>query len=521
MKLKFIFLFLLMIISCLSNAQIFASDSLSRVINIKAIELLSKYESAVKFNSRSKFVEFTGLFYSPNTLIFNDVMPENQLKQKVTPDEYLRLIRSHYADTSFYSVEISPYEIGIVTLEGNDIANVSILAKKKVSSVAKNGLIYVDTFSIRVDVIYEIPAKKFSIFDIACIERRESYMQVYAQYRGLFNKKMLTNDTIWVNDKIFRVEKNGYTLLKNVTKSSEFLFIPFHHPVMFKMYRVPDNIPFVRNKLDLEKDKNIVKVNFWKWMVFADFQYHFIPNGASPIKPDGDTLGINPINNGSFSNYLMINLVRRTTPKGYFSLKFGGGADVFNYQLNLASQETSYQDIDPDGDPYLRINRVYNIKERHNIVYATAPLVLEKGFTFGKNSVYIQGAYYFMMKYSSGYSLDADAAYSGYYDYLFGLTISENGIYDFGVYDFKLRALPLVVDNLITSYSLGVGYTRQLSRTVYLDLGMNYRGSNTYLFLEDNKRLSDSRNGINSLTNLNNKYRIQYFNMNIGISVKI
>lgn len=510
-----------MIASIASNAQIVASDSLSRVINIKALELISKYERVIKFNSRSNFDAFAGLFHSSKTLLFNDVMPENQLKQKVTPEEYLKLIRKYYSDTSFLSVEVTPYEIGIVTLEGNDIANVSILAKKKITSVTKSGLYYIDTFSVRFDIIYEISIKKFSIMELANIVRRESYLQVYSQYRGFFNKRILSNDSIIVNDKIYRVENNGYTLIKDVTKSSEFLVLPYHNPVLFKMYRVPDNIPFVRNKLDVERDKNIVKINFWKWMVFADVQYHFIPNGASPIKPDGDTLGINPVNNGSFSNYIMFNLARRTTPKGYFTVKFGGGADVFNYQLNLANQVNTYQAIDPDGDPYLRINKVYNIQEKHNLVYATAPLILEKGFTFGKNSVYVQAAYYLMLRYSSTYSLDADAAYSGYYDYLFGLTISENGIYDFGVYDFKLRALPLVVDNFVSSYSVGVGYSRQISRIVYLNMGFNYRDSNAYLFLEDKKNLSDSKNGINSLTNLNNKFKIQYFNMNIGINVKI
>ncbi len=521
MKFKVIFILLWVLSTSVSRAQIFATDSMSRVINVKALALISKYESIIKFSNKNNFDDFSGLFHSTSSVIFNDVMPENELNTKITPDEYLKLIRKYYADTSFLSVEVSPYEIGVVTMEGADIANVSILAKKKIWSIAKNGLDYTDTFNVRFDIIYEISSKKFTISTISNVDRRGSYIQLYSQVRGFGNKTMLSNDTILINDKIFKVGSNGYTLLKNTTKSSEYLIIPYHNDVMFKMYRVPDNIPFFRNKLDTKKDKNIVKINFWKWMVYADVQYHFIPNGASPIKPDNDTMGINSINNGSFSNYVMFNLCRRTNTKGYFNIKFGGGADVFNYQLNLASHINAYQSIDPDGDPYLRINKVYNIREKHQLVYVTAPLVIQKGFTFGKNSVYVEGAYYFMLKFSSTYSMDADASYSGYYDYLFGLTINENGVYDFGVYNFQLRSLPLPVSRFITSYSFGIGYNRQLSRTVYFNVGVNYRNSNTYVFDDNLKSLSDSRNGINSLTNLNNKFRIQYFNMNMGISVKI
>jgi hypothetical protein len=256
-------------------------------------------------------------------------------------------------------------------------------------------------------------------------------------------------------------------------------------------------------------------------MVFVDFQYHFIPDGSSPIKTLNDTLGVNTMNQGSFSNFIMFNITRRVSNKGYWSVKFGGGADVFNYQLNLASQHSKYFAVDPDGDTYLRTNKVFNIRETHNLVYATAPFILQKGFTFGKNSVYIQAVYYLMLKYSSSYNMDANATYSGYYEELFGLTISENGIYDFGTYDFNLRGIPLLPKSMVSSYGIGIGYNRQLSRKVYFDCGLNYRTSNTYLFQEDPKRLSDSYLGLNSLTNLNHQLKVEYVNMNFGLSIKL
>ena len=521
MKLKYYFIVLLMCISSYSNAQIVPSDSTSRVINAHSLQLISQYEDAMQFSKKSNFDDFLKLFHANNTLVFNDVMPHNKLQEKVTPSDYVQLIKKYYTDTSFVSVTVEPYEVGVVTFEGNDVANLSILAYKYVNSIARSGIYYTDTFNVRFDIIYDFDTQSYEIVNIASVDRRDSYMQVYPQYRGFLNKSNLKNDSIYVNGVMFPVNPLGYTQLKNVNLKSEFLFVPYHKDVMFKMYRVPDNIPIIKNKLDLKKDKNLVKINFWKWMVFVDFQYHFIPDGSSPIKTINDTLGVNTMNQGSFSNFIMLNITRRVSNKGYWAVKFGGGADVFNYQLNLASQHSKYLAIDPDGDSYLRINKVFNIRETHNLVYATAPFILQKGFTFGKNSVYIQAIYYLMLKYSSKYNMDAKATYSGFYEQLFNLTISENGIYDFGTYDFKLRGISLMPKSMVSSYGIGIGYNRQLSRKAYFDFGLNYRTSNTYLFQEDPKRLSDSYLGLNSLTNLNHQLKIEYVNMNFGLSIKL
>lgn len=521
MKLKNYFIVLFLCFYSISKAQIVPSDSMSRVVNVHALALISNYEDAIQFKNKSNYDNFLKLFHSNSTLLFNDVMPHNKLQEKVTPAEYIQLIKKYYADTSFVSVTVNPYEMGLVTFEGNDAANISILAYKQVVSIARSGLYYIDTFNVRFDILYDFETQKYEITNIASVDRRDSYLQVYPQYRGFLNKSSLKNDSIYVNGVLFPVNNLGYTQLKNVNLKSEFLFVPFHNEVLFKMFRVPDNIPLIKNKVDYKKDKNLVKINFWKWMVFVDFQYHFIPDGSSPIKTKQDTLGVNPLNQGSFSNFIMMNITRRVSNKGYWSIKFGGGADVFNYQLNLASQHSKYFAVDPDGDTYLRTNKVFDIRETHNLVYATAPFILQKGFTFGKNSVYVQAVYYLMLKYSASYKMDARATYSGYYEQLFNLTISENGVYDFGTYDFKLRGIPLLPKSITSSYGLGIGYNRQLSRKAYFDFGINYRTSSDYLFQENPKRLSDSYLGLNSLTNLNHRLKVDYLNMNFGISIKL
>lgn len=521
MKLKNYFIVLFILFTSNSYSQIFANDSVTRVVNIKALNLITDYENAISFKTKANFENFKSLFNNSSTLIFNDIMPHNKLDERVNPSEYISILKKYYSSTSFIEVKVSPYEVGAVTHEGPDLLNVSVFAKKYVSSISLTGLYYIDTFNVRFDIIYDLAENRIVINDIASIERNGIYAQVFSRYRGLFYNYKLKSDTILVNDIQYALDTNGYTLLKDIYYRNEYLFVPLNKQVLFDTYKFKPNIPLFKNRLNLKKDKNIVKVNFWRWLVFADFQYTFIPSSTAPIKIDDDKYGINPVNTGTFSNYFMFNIIRRVSPKGFFALKFGFGADFFNYQLNLNSYINSYPSVDPDGDPYLRINKVYNIQERHNSIYLTAPLTIQKGFSFGKNSIYLQASYYLMSKYSSSYNMDAKATYSGYYDYLFNLTISENGVYDFGTYNFKLRALPTETNNFIKSYSLGIGYNRQLTRTIYFDFGLNYRTSSDYLFIENIKTLSESRNGINSLLNLNNKLRIDYVNLNFGLSIKI
>ena len=396
----------------------------------------------------------------------------------------------------------------------------SIFATKYVNSITKSNVVYIDTFNLKIDIIYLFDVNDCKIYNIKSLEKREKYIQVYPQYKGFRNTTAMPSDTIIVSGIVFPVNKEGYVMLKNINVSQDFLFQPYKKPVFYKTYKVPDYIPIRKNKFD-DKDKNIVKINFWKWMAYADIKYHFIFNGESPIQLANDTFGINIMNNGSFSNFVMLNLVRRVNEKGYWSVKFGGGVDVFTYTSYLKSNVNSYAAIDPDGDPYLRINKVSNIKEKHNLTYLTAPFVIEKGISFGRNSFFINAAYYVMLNFSATYNQDADALYAGYYDYLFNLTIQENGVYDFGTYKFEMRNLPLIVDPMVMAYGFGIGYNRKITRKAYFDVALNYRKSIGTLFVENDLNLSDSFKAINTLPNLNHEYTLNYINIGFGISIKL
>ncbi len=501
------------------KAQILANDSLSRLINNKVITKLSEFETCLKFNDIKKKKEFLSFFHNSNSPIANDIMPDNHMQEKVTPSEYIRLIQKYYTDSSFYKVIFKPYEISEISVE-DEFASLSVYALKFVNSITKSSVPYVDSFNVKIDFVYLFNTQTVEINSISLVEKRFNYWQVYPQYKGLWKSQNLALDTVLINGKIFPVNKYGYVQLNDIEYQKELLFQPFKRPVFYKTLKYLEYIPIRKNKLD-PKDKNITKANFWKWMMYADFRNHVVFNGESPIKLASDTFGISIMNNGSFSNFVSLNLTRRVSEKGSLSLKLGAGVDVFAYSSYLKNNINTYPAVDPDGDPYLRINRIYNLKETHNLTYLTLPFQVEKGFTFGKNTVFFNVAYYFMLRFSATYNQDADALYAGYYDYLFNLIIQENGVYDFGAYQFEIRNLPLTINSTAMSYGFGLGYSRQITRKMYVDAAFNYRKSIGYLFAENKLSLSNNNSYLNSITNLNHQYIIDFMNISIGLSIKI
>jgi hypothetical protein len=509
---------LIHLFSLSSFAQILANDSLSREINVKALSFIQQYNSVLKFKSKADGKKFEELFLHQNVKIFNDVMPDNSLQTKVLPSEYIQKIMEYYSDSGFLEVTVRAYELGPITVE-DDYASLSVLASKFVSSITKANVAYEDTFKIRLDIVYDFKKQKCFYSDISSTEKRGKYVQLNPHYRGFFLRDTIVNDTILINGLEYYVNNEGYALIKNMYEERDLFIQPIKNLVLFKSYSLPVHIPILKNKLD-KKDKNIVKLNFWRWKVFAEFKYQTVFNGESPVKLASDTFGIVTKNGGSFSNYISMNLVRRVNEKGYWAIKIGAGADVYSFTNYLFKNRSTYEAIDPDGDSYIRINDLNEIVERNKLVYLTAPISIEKGFTYGRNSFFVNASYFLMLNLRATFDMDANAQYSGYYEDI-GITFTENGVYDFGAYNFQLRNLPTMVDSRVMAYGLGFGYNRELNRRAYLELGVNYRKSIGYVFLENKLNLSDNYQQIRNISNLNHTFGIEYINLSVALNIKL
>lgn len=134
-----------------------------------------------------------------------------------------------------------------------------------------------------------------------------------------------------------------------------------------------------------------------------------------------------------------------------------------------------YDAIDPDGSPYLRRIKVCNLAE--NIVYHSADVSLAlryDHFIMKRVSVFGRLGFGASLNFLQKSNYAATVEYAGYYDWLFDVTIKQNGIYDFGTYDLdgKLSLNPATAIGFKALAGLGIQCF--ITNVWSLELGIQY-----------------------------------------------
>lgn len=494
------------------------NDSLTAIVYKNAYNLIDKYELYSHFKSDSDYNKFQKLFRTKNCMIFNDIMPDNNLQQKVELQDYLKLAKKHYSKN--VGISVIPYDKSSISFDRDDYGSLVVHAKKIIDLYSINGIHYIDTFNIRIEIFFNHYLNQYSITDIQSLEKNGNYLVIQPTINSLFRNRRINSDTLLssTGQKYF-VDSGGFTLIKDVYAAKEFVFIPQVNQVLFKKYKSPSYLnPFKKqNKLD----KNIVPIKFNLFTSHIEFATDIGITKSSPVKLLNNKHRVNVHNKQSTSNRILISLMYRKSQTGNWQFKFGSGFDIFTYDLYLPKYQDSYYSIDADGDQYLRIIELNKLVESHSLTYITFPLIIQKGFAFNNNSISLSAGYYFMKNYNATYKSNAQALYSGYYDYLFNITISENGVYDFGYYELTKLPSKLNPVSLIHAYSIGIEYAYRLNRFTSLNAGLSHRSSINNLFVEKNSTLSKNNKDLKSISNINNAFQINYLSLLFGITVKL
>jgi hypothetical protein len=518
MRFKILVFFIFIFHSYYLSAQVNNYDSLTSLVYKNAYQLIDDYELTSHFKNDTDYTRFHKLFRNKTSMIFNDIMPDNNLNQKISVQDYTNLSKKYYS--SRMGISIIPYDKSTISFDRDNYGSFVFHAQKIIDAYTRQGIHYNDTFNIRIEIFFNHQLNKYWIADIHSLDKNEKYMIVQPFVNSAFTSKNITNDTVLTSaGEKFAVEPNGYFLIKDVPPSKEFVFIPQSNQILYNRYRSPVYLSIIKRKNDI--DNNIVPIKFWKWTVHADLSTEFGILKNSPVNIVDNPYKINVINRLSVSNKILINLMYRNSNAGNWQIKFGAGFDIFNYDLYMPKYIDSYPEVDPDGDAYLRIIELNNLHEFNSLTYLTFPIILQKGFTFNKSTISVNAAYYFMMSYAGTYLSKTKAQYSGFYDYLFNLTISENGVYDFGAYNLRAIAIPLLTNSNLNAFGFGLEYSYSLSRFISINSGFNYRKSIDYLFQSNKSSLSKTSNELKSVSNISNTFQIRYTSMYFGLTIKI
>ena len=115
-------------------------------------------------------------------------------------------------------------------------------------------------------------------------------------------------------------------------------------------------------------------------------------------------------------------------------IEYGASFNRNTFRL-LGDYKTQYNAVDPDGGNYLRLVNAKNFYEQLQLISVSIPLCIRYDYFINPNLSVFGGigayASYDLFQQSQ---VSVDVEYAGYYDWLFDVTINQNGIYDFGLY---------------------------------------------------------------------------------------
>jgi hypothetical protein len=214
----------------------------------------------------------------------------------------------------------------------------------------------------------------------------------------------------------------------------------------------------------------------------------------------------------NFSNNILL--------KKPFIFYYGVGLESVNLNFNtsLSGHKDAFLTSDPDAFNYLRKIDFLNHNESLENRYISVPFTLglnskittKKNFIFNNLELDFKISFSPYFNYSSKLISKALINYSGYYENLFGITISENGVYDFGIHNFNIEKSVDQINNYSIDYRFGVCKKIATNTKIGLSRGKTFFLNNFNVFT-DNNYISKDKTELNSVFS-----NIESFKVNLG-----
>mgnify|MGYP007069872668 CR=1 FL=1 len=139
-------------------------------------------------------------------------------------------------------------------------------------------------------------------------------------------------------------------------------------------------------------------------------------------------------------------------------LDFSAAFSQSTIGLKAKGYKETYNDTDPDGGNYLRIIDLTSYNETIKRYAVRVPIAIRYDYFIKDNlSLYSKLGVDISYDIAQNAKATAEAQYSGYYDWLFNVTISQNGIYDFGAYNIEGTGKTTGINRLGVGVFAGLG----------------------------------------------------------------
>ena len=472
-------------------------------IKMEAISLISEFSSSYELGRKNLSI-FKGCF-TDSCKLPNDILPLNRLDDRLSLNDYIKLRKSekeNYARLSVNQfckiIKFNQLIFDSNSRKGTLFAHVNRIIEwdrqdSRLSSLVSDTFVQIFKFEFKIEPnskgdIISCQMKIAEIWNQTLLGRYGIFQAEEKEYKtyqkvsvvNMLSKNGVVADKIYLNrpDSTFFLKRILDKNIKISSTNSEYFnvgnlnFNNLDSPEIVR-FRPPDYQLFIAVGGNL--------------MRHATLQNNlFSCNATSQIHLD---VGVGKL----------LYFQRNYTFKGKILLGFS------NIQLNssLPFIAYGYNSQDIDLSLYKRTIQLTNLNENGFLSMYTIGL----GTTFARKQSEKRALWLDLgVKYAPiiQYSFESTGTgfYSGYYENLFGLTISENGIYDFGQFSLK-KSQKNINLNKPFLVSSGIGLDHKLRKDLTLRAGLNFLYSPSFLFFNESptssSRLSSTYTELNSL----------------------
>ena len=424
------------------------------------IDNYKKYGYNNQYDKRKIKTRFYSLFSDSSVNLVNDFLPSkdyNFADPSISLSKYYNMIES--IRNSFYKCYS---EVGEVEVLSEKLINASLLKyeielekivwfkdKKDTIetdvSLCKSYCYPKDTLVYKINIDYNLNDKNAKATSISLVNGVDEFIVVHtedAPYNEYFTKSDLSIYSDSLNEKSI--------------------------PILIYRFSICD---FDSKMYDLICDTSQWAICLGG-VVGGGFIGEIVNNLYSDLKPK---IKLNYAINFGCYKQLMLNRNNRV------GIEFGLAYNHTNFNIsNMYGDQ--YFDIDSDGGNYERIITVSDYDENITRCAMALPISIryDRFFWGGKNSnIAFVGKLGFVPMYDFKQKLQAKAniQYSGYYDWMFGITIDQNDIYDFGNYDVEWNGNEASIERFSINSFLSVGLSYFLTKQMSFDASVAYLGT--------------------------------------------
>ncbi len=363
---------------------------------------ISTYNTYANCDGNRASENFKSLFQSDTLTIFNDYYPMKAYdfqNPMISVYDYVALLRD---ELSFYQMRYSIHDARIVKESYKDsmvFFNVTFI--KDVSFYQKNNYrddryeYPVRSLNIEALLVYRVLDKTMFAMSLECHDKIDPFVIIHEGNNCSYTKKNILQHTCIVNSTpLLRLSVNSIPEDNNMYEFNVDTikhYVGVGYGLGYEFVNAPITDPRFKEYVITGGLQNDILVKYYKQLSF------------SKVKRLGIEVGISH----------------------HWSTVYAHGEYYEQYNA-----------IDPDGSPYSRIIESENYNEHISQNVFSAPITLKyEYFINNHTSLFGQAgmdiSYNYMNINADGYII-----YKGYYEWLYNVLFDQNGIYDFGIYNF-------------------------------------------------------------------------------------